>query len=641
MPLRVSLDGSEPQVWSGVFYGIRIGTGADNDIVIAGGTPGVHQHHCTIVHTGSSYRIEMLPAHLVFVDGERAECGQQIFFRNSKRCVLSIGGAPAGAGRNILAPPPEVICIREGEATEPMIVKVDGRPLRNRDRLLELRKIFTAGAWAAAFVLAGILAWLGVDYLADRESRARLAAFETFQQVSEDGTVSVAEVAAAQQSVLQLGLSLPDGSGFEPAGSGWVWQADATHKAIATNIHVVDQIKSCLAAPQACFGEVAAGRRYCAAVRHRLSEDIAVFPECSPEAFQARTARHPDHGRFSVFIGRKGQDLQVPNIYDVAAIDLPPGLQALPGLNLASVPPQAGAEVAVLGFPLEGDGDIARAAEDVTLRTGTIGRVSDPFGIPAPDCNSGDPACSRGDYLIITGAVTQGGESGSAIIDGRAEVVAMTFATFVEPAASDAATSGRRYAGTGKFKALNASLVSELGALAFDDLAADQQHDTGQRRLGWARSFAFAGTEYRTMYLASRGSDECRGAGKPVTAIAGRFSVRTGQADLSDVFGTGGGAIVADRAVTLAPRHGGSAYVIFAKAGSDAPNLVTLKAVHPLSGSRIQSNDLVSTIAAINFRLVPAANASTVDLPLAVFSTQAGPVEVEVVEIRCEGEGET
>src|SRR5689334_2608791 len=139
MGLKLSVNGVPfERDWSGRFYGIRIGTGGSNDIVVAENTPGVQEHHCTLVHTGSTYRLEMLPTHLVFVDGERGECGQQLFLRNTKSCVLSIGGAPpssrSGSEAKFLAPPPQIKLERIDESTEAVPVRPDHRgPKTNFD----------------------------------------------------------------------------------------------------------------------------------------------------------------------------------------------------------------------------------------------------------------------------------------------------------------------------------------------------------------------------------------------------------------------------------------------------------------------------------------------------------------------------
>ena len=88
MGLRLTVNGVElPNDRTERFFAIRIGTGPANDIVVSENTPGVQEHHCTIVHTGSTYRLEMLPTHLVFVDGERGECGQQLFLHNTSSCT--------------------------------------------------------------------------------------------------------------------------------------------------------------------------------------------------------------------------------------------------------------------------------------------------------------------------------------------------------------------------------------------------------------------------------------------------------------------------------------------------------------------------------------------------------------------------
>ena len=613
MAINVSLDGGAVRTWAGPFYAIRIGTGANNDIVISGAADGVHEHHCTLVHTGSSYRIEMLPTHLVFIDGELAECGQQLFLKNTRRCVLSIGGAPPVRGGGEIDPPPQIVCERSGEATDPAIVTIGGKPQFNRNRLRELRKALTVLAWAVIIGLPtaiGLIAWNGWQ---DRQDRNLITELKTVA----DAFPSEADVLAALPSVVQLGLDDGEGS-FLPVGTGWIWRSPAGLR-LVTNIHVVSQLNG-PGTPSL-----------------RLHTDGQTFVYNLPEGVES-ARRHPNYSMFNKALARRGRDLGVPNVYDLAVLDLPdmPGVDLQGrGLELAETPPRIGQAVMMLGFPLEGDADIAVLSELATLREGRIGRVSDPFGIPAPSREIDEPGTNNtlqdgeGEYLIITGATAQGGDSGSPLIDGRGRVVAMTFASFFDLTSTDGRPDGRTQAGTVKLKALNARLLFDIPA---NGVAAGPV-----RRADWDRGLDYINADSKTSLLAQREQDTCRGRPAQRALVHSETGKDVSKAGPVSPVGTSNYARAGDIKLGASAFAGDAAshFVVVASSTASPKSVVTLKAKHPKTGQFLSSNDLASTFTAVNFSLAPEQGASSQALRYALYADQQGPVDIEVYRITC------
>ena len=611
MAINVSLDGGAARSWAGPFYAIRIGTGANNDIVISGAAEGVHEHHCTLVHTGSSYRIEMLPTHLVFIDGELAECGQQLFLKNTRRCVLSIGGAPPVRGGPQIDPPPQVTCERTGEATDPAVVTIGGKPQYNRNRLRELRKWVTALAWVLLLGLpavAGTLAWNGWQDSRDRTLIAELAE-------KAGNAPTEAEIRQALGSVVQLGLQGEDGV-FLPVGSGWVWKAPAGLR-IVTNIHVMQQLS----------GPGVPSLR----LRHSGVTHVAALPD-GAGAYRA----HPNYDAFNKALARRGRDLGVPNVYDIAVLALPdmPGVNPDGlGLELATRPPGIGSEVMMIGFPLEGDADIARLSALATLRAGRIGRVSDPFGVPAPsidrDAVPADGfAASEGAYLIITGATAQGGESGSPLIGEGGKVTGMTFAGFFEQAA-DLRTGTRDQAGTVKLKALNARLLHDI---------LDTPAGAGPvRRDGWDAGLDYLNADVETSLLAQRERDTCRNRDAARTLVYQQAGLAVDMARRTPVPGQTGYAAAGEVQLSSEALAGPQthAFVVVARSASTPKSLISLRAKHPRTGQVLATNDLSSSLVAVNFNLTTTPDSAPQTLRYGLYADQQGPVDIAVYRIDC------
>ncbi len=625
MAIDVSLDDAPALTYAGPFYAIRIGTGRDNDIVISGASAGVHEHHCTLIHTGSSYRIEMLPTHLVFIDGELAECGQQLFLENFSRCVLSIGGAPAGKGLNAFDPPPKVVCVRIGEAVDPKTSTQNGKPMYNRDRVGENRKLITSIVWCVTIALPVMLGFFALTWFQAGQDRARI------NQISDIASQIVSQEVAntATRSVVQLGVVSSEDGEFYPIGTGWIWAADEGNK-LVTNIHVLNGVISCTQVGATCAGEEAAT----AAVR--LHQDFDRAPIALPD-LAGLASRHPDYSAFSVQLAQRGRDLGVPNIYDVAVLNLPDlglGTDVKVGLAILETVPVAGKIVATIGFPLEGDLPAEQSAA-ATIREARIGRVSGPFGIPSRTRGEGEADIGfdpMTEFLVITGAPAQGGESGSPIIDGEARVVGMVFAGYFDSDIQTGTALARRQSGTVKLKALSARLLQDFSGPSED------------RAPYWSEGLDRINLGYKEALLKRREIDECP------NALAGQTGdpVVQRQGQLKEVVE---GGVFAAQAVSFAMADEVSLsladldtddtapFVVVASSSTSPKGVVTMRAKNPVTGYPVRSADQVSSQASVSFRVNVPANRSALNLQYEVYSDQAGPVMIEVYRITCGPEG--
>ncbi len=469
MGIQVWIDGVKTdRVFSGPFFAIRIGTGLGNTIIIADKTPGVHTHHCTIVHTGSTYRLEMLPSHLVFVDGERGECGQQLFLHNTRSCTLSIGGAAPAArnrpGGKRFAPPPQIRLERVGDDTSTPAPRHDHTgPATNIDigkfMRVSVRNIVTYGS--IAFVLAAVA--IGLSAYFSNAADAALA-----KRLDETAKLTDlppgAEVAGrARDAVFQVGLveTCPEAAGgdfsscdFYPAGTAWAW-ADGTQRRLVTNVHVVQSVNNCsLSTSAEARDKCVAPLGSCPAVRYFAGNEDArqalVQPIASCTERTGVLARiHADHDAFERWTQRASAGT-LPNVYDIAVIDWPAAVTWKgQGLKLATDAGslEAGRGVGMFGFPSEGGLRTDWSAANALFRPGSIGRTQDPFGLPSAE-----------EYLVtISGPEVIGGESGGPVINAKGDVVAMTFANFSQP--GDAQLGRITYGA--RMKALSARLLTE------------------------------------------------------------------------------------------------------------------------------------------------------------------------------------
>lgn len=472
MTLSVSVDGVPLEGrFSAPFFAIRIGTDAQNTIVVAANTPGVHQHHCTIVHTGSTYRLEMLPTHLVFVDGERGECGQQLFLHNTRKCVLSIGGAPPPARKSAgpgFAPPPQITLERLGPDLKPGMRPDHRGPATNRDIGKFLRvsvRNLIAGLGLVAFLLA---AWIGVSIASAAALSERL-----------DQTAKLAELPPgpdiaerARESVFQIGLMDCGGLGtpsaepcdFYPAGTVWVWN-DGNERRLVTNVHVIKAINDCSLSTSAesrdkCIAPAGScpAVRYFAGAPESRHQKIEALADCSQDAF-VHARIHGDYEAFERWTRQSASAGALPNVYDIAIIDWPPtltwngaGLRLPAEMGTPNYRLRTGEGVGLFGYPSEGGIRTDWNAGNAQFRPGSVGRTQDAFGLP-----------SQEEFLLtISGPEVIGGESGGPVIDARGEVVAMTFANFSQ---QGDAQLGRISYGA-RMKALSLKLLTERDRFA-------------------------------------------------------------------------------------------------------------------------------------------------------------------------------
>ncbi len=528
MALEVYLDGELKLTRGGPFYAIRIGTHPLNDVVIRSDAEGVHEQHCTIVYTGSTYRLEMMPNHVVDIDGRPAEYGQQLFVQhNSSECALSIGGAPQ-KGQASPYPPPVIKLKRADENVDaPPSVKYIKRQRKNLTPGWQVRgqlHRFALGFLGIVGLLAASI-WLVGDASAKRSERIA----KRFETLAFSTAPSPEVTTKAKRSVMQVGL-VKDGR-FAGFGTAWVWNVppelqgpqdapglDPGHR-LVTNRHVWWAIKECAASPAGCQG-VAQG---CAAVRY-VSLDAGgiasqariekLDPACGESGGELRAKTHP---HYSEFDGRFDEDARpdVPNIYDVAIAGWPQALQdefMIPGFDLAAGA-EVGEGVGSLGVPVENYKNPSPVAQ---YRVGTIGRMTDPFGLP------GDEQ----DYLLITGGAVEGGDSGGPVINGKGEVVAMQFAGFF---VAGAAVGINRLDYGDKFRALSSRLVAETLTLQ------DEQKLTAvetKRHHNWEVGLAPMLGDYTQSLMARRAMDSCNvklnangkldDAVSPKSAFAGR-----------------------------------------------------------------------------------------------------------------------
>lgn len=456
MGIRYSLNGRELGERSEAFFALRVGTGRHNDIVIASGSPGVHENHCTIVSTGSTFRLEMRPEHLVYVDGALGECGGQLFQKHVKECELQLGSANA-----------KVQLTRTGDNIEPEKVFFRGRPRRNRDRLKEHRRLFQL-AFLAILVL--LIAGGGGFYAAMEADRAQKASIGILQAAQ----LSEKERKAAQASVLEMGLSVTLDNGakrFVSVGTGWVLLHNEK-KSLVTNIHVSKTINSCVLQPNECDGipKLRDGTTPEIAVRLNGAQDWISFTEFS-ECGIARNCwsqevRHKHYAEFGTRLKRAGM-ADIENVYDVAVFPLGYNgegsvpsdgyLDQIEGLRLSDRPAHVGDFAAMLGYPTEGD-DKAISSSSSLYRTVYIGRVTSPFGFAAADSDIAD-------HVVLTGGAAVGGDSGGPVINGDSEVIAMTFAGYF--AEGKTSTGARQPDGSARVDALSAELIRETVTRAF------------------------------------------------------------------------------------------------------------------------------------------------------------------------------
>ena len=521
--------------WSGRFYGIRIGTGGSNDVVVSENTPGVQEHHCTIVHTGSTYRLEMLPSHLVFVDGERAECGQQLFRSNTQSCVLSIGGAPPSRSATKFLAPPQIKLVRVGERTEAVPVRPDHRgPKTNFDLSkyvrVSIRNLVLAVTGLAA---ASVLVW-GYFYLQDQQIKNRLDQVAKLTDLPPSSAVAEKGLSA----VFQIGVA--KGEAFFPSGTAWAWEKSPGDRRLVTNIHVFNAVNNCAqSATEESREKCKGGNSGCPALRYFADEGgkyvEKILPigmtqqgePCGKDTIGALKGRiHADYTQFQRWTGHNAT-LTLPNIYDVALVDWPQSMadwqDTLSLEDSFSIDPRGlkpGRGIAIFGYPSEGGRPTDVAAGRAMFRPGWIGRTSDPFGLPSK---------IEEDFITVSGPEVIGGESGGPIIDRDGKVVAVTFANFSQ----DLGTEGRISYGS-RMLALSARVLLDENRFVTPDEAEKGVPPPRQRLEAWSAGLSRMSADRRKVLIGDLQA-RCASGG----ALVGQPSVRKVQASTAYEFPLG------------------------------------------------------------------------------------------------------
>jgi len=600
MTLTVEIRG-EPQerIYSGPFFAIRIGTAPGNDIILSDTSAGVQRHHCTIVFSGSTYRLEMPPTHLVFVDGERGECGQQLFRNDLRKCSLSIGGAPAGGrqGARRLAAPPEIVLHRSSAEAEVRPQRRDLRGPRTNFELSVFARVSVRNLVIAVSVLTiSGAGFAGYSVWQDRRIEARLADLAKLSAPMPDPST----VNRSLSAVFQIGLARE--GRFVPSGTAWAWETPDGEKRLVTNIHVLDSLEACAQATSSEAKEKCAGvDGGCPALRSYQggSEIITRIALCEPDKPDTRrlnAARHPHHREFELWVQKGGAGADYPNIYDIGVIEWPSGfvfegepLRLAGGFEQDEELLAPGTGVAILGFPSEGGGRTDAQAGEALSRFGWVGRVSDPFGLPS----------SEEDYVVVTGPEVVGGESGSPVINADGEVVAMTFAGFFAARQSDAPLAPRIAYG-GRMKALSLRLLPEVAVPGAEPASAGVSE---ARLRAWTQGLNRMARDYRAVLLEEFRANACQDSGGAGGAAGEErtetLSVRT---DREEAFRLGAGQSLSGwaQARDLTVSGGASERVtalILVESASLSPARVLMSFRLGENGARLASQDPSATVA--------------------------------------------
>jgi len=598
MGLKLTVNGVEvPGDRAERFFAIRIGTGPSNDIVVSENTPGVQEHHCTIVHTGSTYRLEMLPTHLVFVDGERGECGQQLFLHNTSSCTLSIGGAAPssrlGSKGKGLAPPPQIRLDKVGEKPGLVPARRDQRGPKTNFDLSTFARVSISNLVIAvlAVLTLGAAAW-GYTYIQSKQLSDRLDKVATLTDLPPSSAVAL----KSQAAVFQIGLE--KGGSFIPSGTAWAWETPGGERRLVTNIHVVRAINNCSQSASAeAMAKCAGSATGCPAIRYFIGKEEKHVPigACDETVGGALAADiHADHEQFDRWTRQTGQQTGLPNVYDVALIAWPadmPGwtgepLKVAEGLGQADTKLKSGQGVAILGYPAEGAITTDVQAATALYRPGWVGRTSNPFGLPA----------DQEDYITIAGPEVLGGESGSPIINGEGKVVAMTFAAFSQ--AGDG-KHGRISYGA-RMKALSARVLMEQDKFVAAD-ATSGLRASDERLVMWSGGLTAITSDYRSALVGQLQSWKCpagtRSKDNSQTAVV-QANQKT-DFRITDSNTVKGWSHSADFELAGSPESSSHIFVM-ARSADDVPRQVLLSYKIGTYSPEIASSDPTSTLASVS-----------------------------------------
>lgn len=479
MPIEVKVNGALLGYCHDRFYAVRIGSARDNEIVLADSQ--VHPYHCTLLHTGSTYRIEVPPSHLVYLNGVLVREGAQFMLDADgpkEGVTLTLGMAPAADELN----PSRTVALRYVEVSDLRRNLLRKKRL-NRENWQRPFNWLVAAVLAISVVSAGL--WT-ISFLDDQQRDQRIREARVLFDSGEPQRAQLQEDLAA--AMVRVGLANKDGA-FLPVGTGWLWNAEG-QTWLVTNRHVRDQVFNCAEASAGDLADATDCRGMqgaCPAAHHydaaRPDAPPILLASCNfDERSKLMEPRlHPDYDRFEQqFPGNGRDDAEVPNIFDVALFDWPAAHAPWGrGLHLASVEERAriAENVATIGFPLEGERAGGILARTWTFRPASVGRLSDPFGTPADEQH----------FLVLTGSEVQGGESGGPVINEAGNVVGMLFGGYFTKTPGD--NSASRLSFGNKVRALDAALIEET-ARGGQSLAAAANRkalwDVGVRNLGVA-----------------------------------------------------------------------------------------------------------------------------------------------------------
>ncbi|MFN7056456.1 hypothetical protein [Hyphomonas sp.] len=431
-PYTESYFADRPQV-------VRIGIDLSNDIVLpqalAGDfNEGVRQFHCTLIYTGSNFRIDFEGGAEVFVAGE----AQSIItltnpFELSSGSKVSLRlGTPKATPESVN---PEIIIERLGKASAVPPGKRGARTGRPSNDIVAVvrqtrRRQTRQGAFVSVMVLlmcAFALAGLKFFERLERFPGDRLRELEA--SVAVIGTALGGPVALSQDDIADT---------FVPVGTGWLCCGPDTDRSgdvlkIVTNAHVVSQVDSMARAGETDQRILAVFPR----VQNGGSETEPVIVDLTRAIRQDRLfAEHRLYARFQQQFQSSSRPYS--NVYDVAHIEIADEetrdrLRHHARFEIGAGLSSADRQVGIIGYPVE---NLPRALNplDPVARTyiENVARRTDPFLSPS----AGQEALVPELYAVR--AESAGGLSGSPLIQfnrtaRKFEVVGMVFsASFLQ-----------------------------------------------------------------------------------------------------------------------------------------------------------------------------------------------------------------